>query len=210
MMTANYEIRIGKSLQDAWNTFLKAPEVFVALMLAQFALSFVLPRIPTVGFLLWILVASLTIPSFVLLAEAVRRNGRANFESLRPLLPLTPQLVGVFLVKAALVGIGFVLFFVPGVYLLTIWAFAEVIAAVEKRSFWGSLEASRKLVKGHWMPVFGLVFTACLIVLAGVMLLGVGMLVSVPVGTLLIHAAYRDIRAQVGVIPQVLDAEIVT
>jgi uncharacterized membrane protein len=209
-MTVNYEIRIGKSLQDAWNTFLKAPEVFIALMLGQFALSFVLPRIPNLGFLLWLLVASFTIPSFVLVAEAVRRNGRASFDSLRPLLSLTPQLVGVFLVKSFLVGLGFVLLFVPGVYLLTVYAFAEVIAAVEKKTFWSAMEASRQLVKGHWFPVFGLVFVACLIVFAGFMLLGVGMLVSVPVGTLLIHAAYRDIRAQTGVIPQVIDAEIVT
>lgn len=203
-MTLNYEIRLGKNLKEAWETFLKAPEVFIALMLAQFALSFVLPRVPVIGFFLWLLVLALTIPSFVLVAEAARLRGRARFDSLRPLPTLAPQLVGVFLVKYAIVGLGFLLFFFPGVYLFTIYAFAEVVAVVEKKNFWQCLETSRALVKGHWIPVFGLVFTAVLILIAGVMVLGVGMLVSVPVATLVIHAAYRDIRGQAGVIPQVL------
>jgi len=209
IMAANYEVHLGKSLQSAWNTFLKAPEIFIALMLGQFALSFVLPRIPYLGFFLWIFVASFTMPSFILVAEAVRRNGSATFESLRPLLALAPQLVCVFLLKSALVGLGFIILFVPGVYLATIYAFAEVIAVVEKKTFWQSMETSRQVVNGHWFPIFGLVATAVLIVIAGVMVLGVGMLVAVPVATLLLHATYRDIRAQVGVIPQVVSEIVV-
>jgi hypothetical protein len=213
-MTGKYEIRIGKNLQSAWETFLKAPEIFIALMLGQFALSFVLPKIPGLGVLIWVLVASFTIPSFVLVAEAVRRDGRAKLDCLRPLLSLAPQLIAVFLLKSILVGIGSIILFVPGVYLFTIWAFAEVIATVEKKTFWEAMESSRLLVRGNWFPVFGLVAVALIIVFAGVMLLGVGMLVSVPMGTLLVHAAYRDIRAQTGMIsarePEIIDAEIVT
>ena len=205
-----YEIHIGKSLQSAWETFLKAPEVFIALMLGQFALSFVVPRVPGIGMLLWIVVAALTIPSFVLVAEAVRREGRASFASLRPLLNLAPQVIAVFILKSIIITIGFMLLFVPGVIALVIYAFAEIIATVERKTFWDSLESSRRLVKGNWFAVFGLVTVCVLIVFAGVLFLGVGMLVSVPVGTLLMHAAYRDIRSQVGVMPEVVEAEVVS
>jgi predicted Ser/Thr protein kinase len=101
------------------------------------------------------------------------------------------------LVAWVLIGLGFICFILPGVYLLVAWCFSLVLVMDKGLDFWPAMELSRKVVNKHWWKVFGF-----LLVLAGVWWLGVpacciGVLVSAPVAIAVFLYAYEDIFGQV-------------
>src|SRR5207253_1463004 len=55
------------------------------------------------------------------------------------------------------IGIGFILFIVPGLFLLTIWSMLVPVIVIEGRAAGESFSRSREIVRGHGWPVFGLI-----------------------------------------------------
>lgn len=192
-MKSPYEIHIGKALQNAWNIFLRAPEVFTILTLAYLLLYYVCAHLPFLGALLTLLVTPLFYPSVFLLAEQDRKNGKADFSVLKNVLPVAPQLLMVALLRTIFVTIGLICFLVPGIYLAVSYTFAQLIVLEEKKTFWEALEGSRALVRGNWFTVFGLWFFATLLFVSGFLLAGIGILVTAPVSILMLYCAYREI-----------------
>jgi uncharacterized membrane protein len=93
---------------------------------------------------------------------------------------------------------GFLLLVLPGIYLTVSYIFANQFVLFKGMSFWPAMEKSRKLVTQSWFAVFGLCFVTFCIGFLGFLLLGVGLLVSVPVAVLMLYYGFRDIQAQVG------------
>jgi uncharacterized membrane protein len=55
------------------------------------------------------------------------------------------------------------------------------------------MEASRKLITKNWFSFFGFGLVLFLINLGGALLLGVGLLVTIPISACAVAAAYADI-----------------
>ena len=68
---------------------------------------------------------------------------------------------------------GVMLFIVPGLFLVTIWAVAPAVIRLEGLGAAASLARSRQIVRGNGWPVFSLVLLIILLVLAGSILLQV-------------------------------------
>jgi len=79
------------------------------------------------------------------------------------------------------------------VYFFVSWWFARVLVIDKGLDFWPALELSRKVVTRHWLKVMLLMLTAFGVSLAGVLLLGVGLLLSVPVGVAANLTAYETL-----------------
>lgn len=195
-MTKSYEVRIGKYLQTAWENFLKAPEIFIFLTLGLMAAFWLASRIALVGNLLSFLLSAIAVPAFFLLAEQVRREGKASFQELKKLVPLFPQLLVVFILKSVLITLGLILLVIPGIYAALAYTFAELFVCVEGKTFWEAMESSRKLVHGNFPGILALGIVGFLIFLTGILLVGAGLLAAMPICALLLHAAFHDIRAQ--------------
>jgi hypothetical protein len=58
------------------------------------------------------------------------------------------------------------------------------------------MESSRKLVHRNFFGVVGLALVGFLIFCTGALLVGVGLLAALPLCSLLLHAAFHDIRSQ--------------
>lgn len=195
-MTKSYEVRIGKYLQTAWDNFLKAPEIFIFLTLGLMAALWLASRMPLLGSFINFILSALAIPAYFLLAEQARREGTASFFTLQKLIPLFPQLLVLFILKSVLISLGMLLLVIPGIYAAISYVFAELFVCIEGKTFWESMESSRKLVGKNFMGILALCTVSFLILLTGILLVGVGMLAALPVCALLLHAAFHDIRAQ--------------
>lgn len=79
------------------------------------------------------------------------------------------------------------------VYLSICYVFAIPLVLGRKLEFWSAMEASRKIVGQQWFAVFGFLFVLGLINLAGALVCGLGLLVTVPLTTCAIAAAYEHI-----------------
>lgn len=60
---------------------------------------------------------------------------------------------------------GFLVFFVPGVWLAVAWSVALPVLLVEGRSGTAALRRSSELVRGHWWATFGKLFVAYVLAL---------------------------------------------
>ncbi len=99
----------------------------------------------------------------------------------------------VHLVACFLIGLGFVCFVIPGIYLLVAWCFALVLAMDKGLDFWPAMELSRKMVNKHWWSLLGCLLVLGLVVAAGLMACGLGVFITIPLAIAAFLYAYEDI-----------------
>jgi uncharacterized membrane protein len=97
------------------------------------------------------------------------------------------------LVKWLLVSLGLILCIIPGIYLAVGYVFALPLVVDKQMDFWPAMEVSRLVVHEHWWSIFALVIVLALVVLAGALVCGVGVLVSAPLATAAFMYVYEDL-----------------
>ncbi|MDX6626776.1 MAG: hypothetical protein QOE56_1765 [Solirubrobacterales bacterium] len=98
------------------------------------------------------------------------QDGRRDFSAGELLSSATPfilPLIGAGILAGLGIGIGLILFIVPGLILLTIWAVLAPVIVIEKSPVMAAFGRSRELVRGNGWQVFGAIVVAYLIVIVG-------------------------------------------
>jgi hypothetical protein len=115
-------------------------------------------------------------------------------------MPFVLPLIGAGLVSGIAVGIGFLLFFVPGLILLTIWAVIAPVIVVEGSGVFAAFGRSRELVRGNGWPVFGVIVVAFLIAaIASSIFIGIaGAIADGPLLRIVFSALASTITAPIG------------
>jgi hypothetical protein len=165
---------IGDVLSEAWNLYKRFLVQFFLTALVVFAVLDLLSALAgaaagdgVAAGLFWGLIA------FVIgivgyfwvqgaLVELVRdvRDGRADRsigETYATVQPRLPALIAAGILAALGIGIGLILFVVPGLFLLTIWSMLVPVIVIEGRAAGESFSRSREIVRGNGWPVFGLI-----------------------------------------------------
>ena len=81
---------------------------------------------------------------------------------------------------------------IPLIYILVSWRFAQFLVIDRHLDFWPAMELSRKVVSRHWWKVFQLSVTSVAVSVSGILLLGIGFLVTFPIGVGIMIYAYED------------------
>lgn len=109
----------------------------------------------------------------------------------------TPGLIAVMdqfnPVETRTVPRAFALLLIPGIYLAVCYMFVLPLVMDKRLDVWAALEVSRQVVRRQWWTALALGLIAALIALAGVLALGVGLVIAVPVATATIMYAYDDL-----------------
>jgi hypothetical protein len=85
------------------------------------------------------------------------------------------------------------LLILPAIYLGVAYSWAYKFVVFYKMSFWDALESSRKLITKKWGIFFLFMLVAGLIGAAGVILLCVGILATLPVVYCAVYASFADV-----------------
>ena len=107
--------------------------------------------------------------------------------------PRTGQLILLSLVQMTLVGVGYMFCIIPGIYLTVAWYFAIPLVIDRNLDFWPAMQLSRRLVSKHWFIVFAAMLVFGLVAMIGIIACGIGILVTMPVGTIALMYAYETI-----------------
>jgi Membrane domain of glycerophosphoryl diester phosphodiesterase len=174
-------VEIGGVLSEAWalykrflkEFFLTALVVFLVLDLLS-ALADKAAGSSTGADVFWSLVgAVIGIVGYfwvqAALVELVRdvRDGRADHsvgETYRAVQSRLPAVIVAGILAGLGIGIGLLLFLVPGLFLLTIWALLIPVIVLEGKSAGEAFTRSREIVRGHGWSMFGLVIVTFLLV----------------------------------------------
>lgn len=98
---------------------------------------------------------------------------------------------------ALLMAIGGVLVLVAVAYLTVCWMFALPLIIDKRLEFWPAMQRSRQRVHLQWWRLFWLVIVVAVVVSLGLLLCGVGIFLTLPIGTAALVYAYEQLFADV-------------
>ncbi|MBW4656116.1 MAG: hypothetical protein KME20_24210 [Kaiparowitsia implicata GSE-PSE-MK54-09C] len=197
LINQGYAVDMGKYLSRGWELFQKNIGGFIGFALVLAALVIVVGVLPErLDFLGTLASVVLTGPlaagwyyvTFRLMKQQVPtfNDFFLGFNNFLPLF-LANLLVNIF------VGIGMVFLLLPGIFLAVAYIFTVPLIVERRFDFWAAMETSRKLITKQWFAIFVFVLVLVLINILGALLLGVGLLVTIPLTSCAVAAAYEDI-----------------
>lgn len=171
---------VGGVLSEAWQLYRRFFGRFVVTAALLFAVLDLVPALigrtevdDLFEALVWLAVASVVgiIGSLWVQAALVElvqdvRDGRADRSVVQTYRAVAPRLGAVVvagIIAGIAIGLGLLVFVVPGLILLTIWAMLIPAIVIERCSVGRSFGRSREIVRGHGWTVFGLVVVTIVI-----------------------------------------------
>jgi hypothetical protein len=177
-------LRISDLFNRAWNRIRDNLALVVGLTVVYGLASAVCTAVPVVG---GFLVAALY-PGYLMGLLRIQQQQTLDFQdffwSFQDVNRFIHVILGSFLISLFLL-VGFVCLIVPGIYLSVALCLAPLTIVYVKTDAIDSLKTSRDLIEGHWWFVGNFLFAVTLINLAGFVSLLVGLLISIPVSTLM-------------------------
>jgi hypothetical protein len=184
---------LGNYIKIGWDIFKQYPGGFVAFTLVNIVIHLVLESIPFLGWAVSFAISSpLIMGNFIVCAKLLQkqtpvfRDFFTGFYFFLPLLLLS-------LVATIFISIGLVLLIIPGIYLIVAYLFASCLVVDRGLDFWPAMELSRRTVHPLWFGFLAFTLLLTVINLAGALLLGLGLLVTIPLSFAALAAAYSDL-----------------
>lgn len=221
MYSAAMEISIKQALSFGWETFKKRPWFFIGATLLVFVVSFLAgaatgmldlaltrdPENPSgAGSIIDWLISTLI--NMGIIAFYLRANDNVAQVTLHEL--WHPHPYWKFFAATLLVGIvvvlGLLLLIVPGIIFLMMFLFTTFLVIDRNLGPIEAMKESRRITHGHRWQLLWFSLVLLLVNLLGVIALGVGLLVTIPVTMLAFTHVYRLLAARAGVAPVPMDA----
>lgn len=187
------EVNFSAYFKTGWDLFKKYPVGFVGYFIIIIISSLIVQSVPVIGWLAALALVGPLHAGFFIVSAKLLKNQTPVFADFFSGLRFFLQLALLEVVRSILVGIGLILLIVPGIYLVVSYFFALMFVVDQGLDFWPAMETSRRSVQTRWFKIFTLFLLLILLNLGGLLLLGVGLLVSVPLTHCIITAAYADI-----------------
>jgi uncharacterized membrane protein len=187
------EVKVGDYFKAGWELFKKYPAGFVGYFIIVIITTLVLQLVPVIGWLAGFALASPLNAGFFVVSAKLLKNQTPEFTDFFSGFKFFLQLALLGVVSSILICIGLILLIAPGVYLIVSYLFALMFIVDRGLDFWPAMETSRRSVQTRWFGIFLLFLLLLLLNLGGLLLLGVGLLVSVPLTHCIITVAYADI-----------------
>ena len=197
----DYEVKIGQYFSRGWDIFKQYALPFVGFLILTFIIAVVATKLPyplgadakgRTGIVNPILSPIFT-AGFYIVAFKIAKGRTPSFGDFFAGFNNFIQLFLTNFVSAILIALGLILFIIPGLYLAIAYMFSMPFVVDKHLDFWSALETSRKLITRNWFSFLGLALLLLLLNLGGVLLFGVGVLVTIPWTFCTIAAAYEDI-----------------
>jgi hypothetical protein len=154
-----------------WEIYRERAAVLVGTAAVLFAVEFVvLLLVPSASIAIAILFWALNVLYQGMVVKLVQdiEGGRSDHsvrDLLRSVEPVLLPLMGVSIIFAICVAIGFVLLIIPGLILLVIWSVVAPVTVLERPGVLAAFGRSRELVRGNGWNVFGVIILVGLAVI---------------------------------------------
>jgi uncharacterized membrane protein len=193
-----YDFDFKDIFQRAWQMFLKQPVLSVAYTMLIISLQLLASiYLEKFAFVFALFLAPPLYSGFYLVANRVSLGMPVIYPDFFKGFSFYMPVFSIWLIGQILVALGLLAFLVPGIYLAVGYSFAVLMALFGGFDFWTALEESRKLITVRWWKFF--LFTLILIIinLLGIITLGLGLLVTVPITFYATYILFEDLTKEV-------------
>jgi hypothetical protein len=177
----NRKLDIGATLSQAFSTYGSQAGVLLPVAFGLFLIVAVINAILAHSLILLPLALAVSVVAGTLYQGMVvglvsdvqdgRRDSSVE-DLMRSTGPVVLPLIGAGILAGLGIGIGFLLFIVPGLILLTLWSVIAPVIVVERTGVFEAFGRSRALVRGNAWQVFGVIVVVFLIVIVVQTILG--------------------------------------
>ncbi|NTU53240.1 MAG: hypothetical protein HGA97_05995 [Chlorobiaceae bacterium] len=189
----NYHLNSSGYIRKGWEMFQEHIGEFIGFTLIVFAVSIVSSKLESLGSLLFSSLAAPLYAGYTIAAFRILSGQTLQFSDFfKGFNYFLPLFLG-SLASGILVGIGFVLLIIPGIYLAIGYMLTTFLIIDLRMEFWQAMETSRKIITKNWFSFFGFALLLFLVNVLGIIALGVGLLVSIPVTSCAVAIAYQEI-----------------
>lgn len=196
MSTSLFSIR--EALRFGWAEFKRDPWFYVGTTAALLIFSIVVDSLTSeghdfgflVGTILSLLASTIVTIAFVRLALSAAQGTHVGWDGL-----WAPQfffpVLGATIAQSVIVLIGFVLLIIPGVIASILLGFTQFALIDKKLMPFAALKESYRLTRPHLLSLFFLTLAVAALNILGLIALGVGLLVTIPVSLIALASVYR-------------------
>ena len=189
-----YEINVSSYFGKAWELVKKNLGLFVGYTLVYFLISVVLALIPFIGSIASLVISPSLMIGYYIVADKLHRNEQATFNNFFDGFSKLGDLFLVYLVYCLFIIGGLLLLIIPGIYLAVAYAFAlPLVWFMYNGSVLDTLKTSRIIVSKQWFSFLGFYILAFLIALLGLICLGAGIVIAIPVISVAQYYLFADI-----------------
>lgn len=140
----------------------------------------------------FLLVAPLQAGIFLMTTNHLRGRGPVVGDMFQAFSMYVPVILGGFLMYA-FTAIGMIACLIPALFVMGIYQFSYLFMVDRGMDFWEAMEASRMLAKKDYLEFSLFALVLLVLNLAGLLALGIGIFVTVPLTFASITCAYRDL-----------------
>lgn len=98
------------------------------------------------------------------------------------------------IVTAILTAVGFICVIIPGLFALAAFIFVYLIILDGEKDFWAAMMKSKDISAKDWGKYIVFAILAYLIIAAGGLVLGIGIIVTLPIGIASVVLLYEDLK----------------
>jgi hypothetical protein len=202
---------VGSAISYGWKKFTEHAAAFIILVLAVFVALVVLNILQNLltpeggGFIgvIWSLALSAVVFVITFIIQAgVYRAGLGVTRGEAPNVSMLTQTdnIGAYILTVIVVGLGFlvglILCIIPGLIWLIFTAYAPILALDKGVGPGAAISQSINWVKNDFGRVFLILLVSWLVYIAGAILCGIGLLVSIPVALVAMIYSYRALNQE--------------
>ena len=189
----DYEFNFQKYLSEGWDFFRKAPMQLALYTLIVMGISLVLGIIPLVGTIATMFIVPILVAGYYVGIKKLDETNSLEIGDFFKSFDYWQQVFLFGLVSSLLIGLGFILLILPGIWLAIAISFGYPLIVFAKFEFWDALKMSVKIINKKWFNFFGLLFVLALINVVGALFLGLGLFITIPLTYGTLYACYKDI-----------------
>jgi uncharacterized membrane protein len=134
---------------------------------------------------------------FFLIANKISRGEQVFYPDFFGGFRFWLPLVVISLLSQIMIAVGLFALVIPGVYLAVSYLFAMLMGIFGGLDAWQAMEWSRKLITRNWWQFFALLMILIAMNVVGLLLAGVGLLVTFPITFLVLYVIFEELTQEV-------------
>ena len=192
LTSEGYYFDLNKYFEHGTKIFMSKIWYFAGFSALYIIANITIARFPFL-FFSFTLLCNVFIAGYYIVANAIIRNEKLSFDKFFEGFKLIIPLLLSNLLITIFIATGLLFLVIPGIYLSIAYLFTVPFITFFNMEVWEAMEASRKIITKNFWPFLGLILIIALINILGAILMGIGLIFTIPLTHCILYAAFEDI-----------------
>jgi uncharacterized membrane protein len=188
-----FEFKTSYYFKRSWDIFWEAPWMFIGAFIVWGIITAILSIFPIIGQIASTILHVVEVAGFYIVIQKMTHKESVDFNDFYKGFQFAGKLIIPYVLSVIIIVAGFFFLIIPGIYLLVAYIFVIPMALYYDEDVWNTLEASRKIVSKQWFSFLGFFLLLFLFNILGLICLGIGLLVTLPVSIISTYIIFKDI-----------------